>query len=191
MAEAIRHPKTPDVKHERDLFLKDLKLKVDAAFSSRMKQTWNQDMTATDESIEKQRNLRQGIEGLSESEVLKIDFSPNPATVSVDNSHDYPDLLKLAFEKLVSEGLYSPDTVKEDIEAILKHEQEHSIPALGQEGVRVRFNVTFFEDESFNDIGIIPSISLAGNIPLGLIKRIAHAVEDPGEGDKIWGDQNG
>lgn len=146
---------------ERDLFLEDLRTRVKDAFKNRAQEQLLE-TGATQERLEKTEAVIATFEESGE-EILEIGFAVDePGQVTVANSHDYPDLLYTAFNELVRAGAFSIWLVDAEVERILEHEYAHHVPALGEEGLSVRYGIRFIEDKSKSYIGFEPAIVFEG-----------------------------
>lgn len=186
--ERIKPTETTQPEQRRD-FLEQLRHQVDSAYEHRAILTWDQDLITTKESRERQGKLAEAMRGLPDEHTAEVSFEDKPSIAFVENPDDYRDLLQLAFDKLVSEGKYDEEWVEDDINEALEHELEHHIPALGVEGIKLRYGIEFFEDPSIQDIAVMPFVSVGGMVPLGIIRAMAHAPKQKSETDKILADE--
>lgn len=103
-----------------------------------------------------------------------------PNTVSIEHSHDFPLLLRLAFHKL---PVLSPGPVDEKVNKILDHEYAHTIPAFEDESLVVRYGVQFIETPE--RIAIRPRIAVIGWMTHEMYQQIACSPENPSHTDRI------
>lgn len=179
----------PDsVVEQRKFFLTDLQARVDYAFENRRPETLlnggNNSQEMVDSTARQLEFLRNG--GFDDyPEVPAIKHVDDPFSVSVENSHDFRDLLTMGFKKLPPNQ--SPTPIPEKVDRMLKHEHVHAVPALGDENVRLRYAIDFIE--AGPRIGLRGRIIILGPISLHLYQEMAAQVHNPSKTDKMVLDQ--
>ncbi len=109
-----------------------------------------------------------------------------PNEVSVNNSHDYKDLVQLAAEKLAEHYGYSQVWVSRTVEETLKHEFEHHVPALGQIGLNVKYDINFLQDQNTGIIGFYASVAMTGKTRVGVLRKVFGAVSNKSRSDDVF-----
>ena len=180
---------TENVVLERDKFLEALKQKISLAYANRAKEELiDEDFLKTDVSQSRQQSTKEDLRKFKANQWVELgEPQDRISVVTVENSHDYPDLLRLGFKKLQEEGHIEPwerDLVNEDIQEALAHEYQHMQPALGQPGLKVRYGMEFFEDNT-GMVALRPMISLSGRARLKIIRAMFAAPTHKSEADKI------
>ncbi len=94
--------------------------------------------------------------------------------IEVTDSHLYPILLRMAFEKAINEtGAVVPDSwVDQKIEEMLEHEYLHAVPGLASEGLKITYGVSVFKNDIQGGIDLQPYIGLNGTLSLLMHKDI-------------------
>lgn len=101
--------------------------------------------------------------------------------VRVENSHLYPDLLRMAFRKIGYRG----KNLEAKIQKTVKHETEHSIPLLNLPHVQVRFGVSFYKLKTFPFTAVVqPFLGYRGKPTLKEMVDAYTNVEYPSPEDK-------
>lgn len=200
---------TIDIVEQRGRLLIELKKQIDIAYKQRNVETYIPEEKNTAEAIAKAREKRTNLEGTSpkkragtkniegnfvtsstQDEEVFIDtgeFVPLPNAVYVTNSHDYPELVRMSLEKLADERYYDRKDIGKTTRDILEHEYEHHVPALGQDGLTVRYLIEFLEDKNRGIVGIRPAINLSGRFTVKLYQEIVNAAQTPSAIDKVRG----
>jgi hypothetical protein len=161
----------PNIVKEREAFLVDLKERVDLAFVNRaVHHAVANSTTTTLEENEKAKKQARWLRANSSDKVplRPGQYTDEPHTVSVENSHDYPMLLQLALSKFYEFGL-TPERARQDIARFLEHEYSHAIPILGSTDVTIRYAISFIETE--NGIGLQPSVMLTGRLSPDIVSE--------------------
>ena len=174
-----------DVTRERQSILRQLGQQVKEAYDHRSKQTVDFSRQHTQEAIDSIKGKKKQFDLLPDNFVIDIGpFKPKPGVVTVDNSHDYPDLIRLALRKLAKEIHFFGD-IEQTVAEITQHEFEHHVPGLGQERLEIRYGIEFIEDTKSNFIGYRPAIFLNGRVTLSVYKDIVSSATQPSATDSI------
>jgi hypothetical protein len=175
-----------DVNQLRETQLIKINTDIDRAFKNRRQEKYQPKIKNTSEALAEAKQQRSTLEGLTDEAVVDAgDYIEMPYQASVENSHDYKDLITAALKKLASEGYYNEQDVQKGVEDTLEHEYEHHVPALGNEGLKVRYCVEFIEYKGRNSIGVRPFINLNGTMQIGVCKEVFGASKKPSATDKI------
>lgn len=110
-----------------------------------------------------------------------------PSQVFVLHSHDYRDLLILAFQK-IGYGIGDKDMLMRTVNEVLHHEYQHHVPALGEEGLQIQYGVQFMEDAKTRIQAIRPMIRLRGQTNMKAYQNIHFGLSEPSLSDKITKD---
>lgn len=105
--------------------------------------------------------------------------------VSVPDSHEYRQLLILAFKKAAEEGKISSIGITQRINDKLKHEYAHAAKLLGNDFM-IRYGVGFYEDREAKIFSIDTFIEAIGpNLP-ELFREAALAPDNPSDSDMLY-----
>ena len=163
--------KPGDVTLVREQFYKELQQKVVQAFVTRPVQHSNPLFGQTDEQMRQSQKIADEYIGLPDNAVIHISGTTGPGEVFIDDSHDYPTLLRMAL--LVVE--YPERFIEDVIQKTLEHEFYHAVPGLGQEGVKIRYGIEFSKDPDTGATLITPMVKPVGDISVGLYKDMISA----------------
>ncbi|KKU88486.1 MAG: hypothetical protein UY16_C0006G0001, partial [Candidatus Gottesmanbacteria bacterium GW2011_GWA2_47_9] len=163
--------KPGDVTLVREQFYKELQQKVVQAFVTRPVQHSNPLFGQTDEQMRQSQKIADEYIGLPDNAVIHISGTTGPGEVFIDDSHDYPTLLRMAL--LVVE--YPERFIEDVIQKTLEHEFDHAVPGLGQEGVKIRYGIEFSKDPDTGATLITPMVKPVGDISVGLYKDMISA----------------
>lgn len=174
-----------DVRTLRKDTLVDLERKVDIAFQNKKKVEFikgaNGEYTCK-EVIDEARNHADKIrESLKNNTPLSLSGGIGSDTTYVTNSHDFRDLLIMAYKRI---GM-DTGTAKESVEIDLQHEYAHHVPVLGQEEIDIKYCVSFFYDPKMNANGLRPSINISGKTDFKTLDRFFSAPKNPSNADAV------
>lgn len=191
----------PNVAELRSDFLEKLRNRVDYAYENRSwdytepgkknsKQTLEQAQRSQGAIIQKKEDidavLRQyGLEGYGVSDETILKFGPlrNAAdSVYVENPHDYRDLLRMGFEKIIPEEKQD-ESVEKAIDKTLKHEFEHHAPGIGHKGLKIYYGLRFFTDISNGKVRMVPHIMATGEVTFEIHEDMRTAPEELSDAD--------
>lgn len=139
------------------------------------------------------KNAKQLKRKLSTEEYINAPDTIDPShMVSVDNSHDFPDLLRLAYRRANPE-YYENDKYRKYYDVLiegaikdkLEHEYKHHVPLLGYKKGKLRYRIGFFKDRKTGNLQMISHISFAGRFPTETIIDAFAAPANPSETDSI------
>jgi len=175
-----------DVKQLREARLKKMEADVNRAFDNRKQENYQPETKSTLENIEEAKQQKGWFEGLTDDAVVEVgEYRERANRASVENPHEYKDLLTFALKKLAQEDHLDHKDIQKGVEDILEHEFEHHTPALDHEGLKVRYCVEFSEDKGKEWMGIRPSIVLSGTMQIGVYKDVIGGAKQQSATDKI------
>lgn len=176
-----------DIFQERQVFLADLRKKVDEAFSNRRVEAFTPDGRSDVTTFRRNKDLGKKMKPIHGNTGVTITPSEEePNEVSVSNPHDYKYLVQLAAEKLAGHYGYSQEWVRRTVDKTLEHEFEHHVPALGQKALNIKYDVKFLQDEKTGNIGFGASVSMSGNTRVGVLRRVFGAVRNKSKSDNSF-----
>ncbi|MEK7111304.1 MAG: hypothetical protein AAB856_01790 [Patescibacteria group bacterium] len=190
-----------NVNLERERELEELKNRIDSAFQNRKLE---EDITYPDEAQEKvikrsykksdvdlAKHVRERVDLSSmgrkeEDPVIDLPYIPQKNEALVDHAHDYPALLRAANEKIFNyaNAQENEDGKQEAVAKMLKHEYEHHVPGLGEEGLKIKYGVKFNEDKKAGTVSWQPFITLVGQAKKSVLERIFRAPAELSKGDE-------
>lgn len=177
------------VQESRKIYLDELKKRVDHAYNHPLKSDFNKDGTIKT----RVENAKQIKRELSAKKYIDAPDNKDPDhIVSVDNSHDFPDLLRLAYRKANPE-YYENDRYRKYYDVLiegaikdkLEHEYKHHVPLLGHKKGKLRYGIGFFKDRKTGELQMISHISFAGRFPTETIIDAFAAPPNPSKTDSI------
>lgn len=181
-----------DVQAERKSLLLELQRKVDYAFEKRIKVKFIPET----QSIQTDTERAEG-EYLAIKKLLEMGVSPEDIEVSlggepipsnqviVNNPHDYKDLMMMAINKVWKPGRLTQNQKNEIVAKNLEHEFGHHVPALGLDGVSVKYAVSFFEDKDTGLLLFGPSTVIEGKMNLTVYQKIVSGSTEQSDTDRI------
>jgi hypothetical protein len=170
----------------REQTLEKIRDDVKKAYDNRVAENLIPEIKNTHEALEKAKKSKSWFVGLSDDGFVDLGAyveHPNRATVS--NPHDYKALLTQALIQLSKDGYYRKSDITQTVEDILEHEFEHHVPALGNDGLEIRYCIEFLEDTKKRYRGFRPIINFSGNMQVGVYKDVVGAVKEKSATDKI------
>lgn len=183
----VNEPAKPINVHElHEDFKWMLEQRVAWAFNHRRKVNLTADGLSVGADLEKGAAFGKQVISLPDNASINFGNQHNTSLefhmVSVSNAHDYRLLIEATVRLLINEGVLDKDGFDNIVEANLRHEFAHHVPALGK--LNVEYCVEFVEDEDRRIIGFIPAIRLVGRTTLAVFKDIASAPDSMSDGDK-------
>lgn len=186
---------TSDVNVLREQNLIKMKAEVDKAFENRRKTFFVPGYGQSIDSIREGNATRDRFAELKDDEYVESPSRLMPWSAGVKNSHDFRDLLIIAYQKLHQAQGLDPDNpellqkIKETADEILEHEFQHHVPALGQPEVNLLYGISFEQNTSKlgESISMSAFIQLSGKITKRLMLDVAQAPEKPSYTDQLHG----
>lgn len=178
--------KDVSVVDQRKEFLKKLAQDIDIAFQNRhivdLIPTKGGGGTTKDNAAEAENEAKNIRSAVINNKSLIIENSPISANhVWVSNSHDYKELLSLAYEKINMKSADIPRLVEDT----LRHEYAHMVPVIGESGVNLKYAVAFFEDPAQGLLGMQPIVILSGKLSIEKYKQFISGPHDLSTADAI------
>lgn len=179
--------KSDNVVEHRNDWLSKLEFNVHTAFENRAVVKFTKDKKSVVEDLEIHRKQGRKVSKLHGNRIVNLpDGEDGVNEVSVTNPHDFKILIEMSLEELARWYGNSNEWVKRTTEETLEHEFEHHVPALGQNGLRVRYSVGFFEDSETGGIGIGPKVVFNGKTTAGILRRIFGNVKSKSQTDSAF-----
>ena len=152
---------------QRKIYLEQLRRQVNLAFKNRYIGDWVKDRNSKEEIFSNE------IKETSDDDVHDFEiYKHKKYQVITSNSHDYRDLLIMAYETVYREAghVFDIDNIDQRIlvETNLEHEYKHAVPGLGQKEGKISYSVIF--GQIGNKIQLIPGILMEGKFKAGTIK---------------------
>lgn len=172
---------TPNISKEREDFLVNLQRQVDLAYKNRALETEDPNTDTTEELLKDVLQFRKEFENLPDDAILvRGEIELAKCEVAVYNPHDYRDLLRMAVKKFWQDEEF----INSDVESRLKHEKDHYIPLLGQDGLKLAYKVHFYQDRKTGKTSFYPLVTFGGKVKVGILKD-AIITPSPSSGDNV------
>jgi hypothetical protein len=179
----------------------DLKKLVEQAFENRREDVfseyenepnnWNDPIVKqgyVNESIENGKRLGEIISPGNEDEIVKFPpFTPKPNLVTVDDLKDYHWLLRYAAEVVFNytNNQLIPETRRKLLKKDLSHEFQHALAGKGEEGLKIKYGVGFFESPDKKSVSWKPTLVLTGKARRGTIRKIVEGASWLSKTDQV------
>lgn len=172
---------------EREIFLNELRGKIDDAFTHSKivefipakngRYTYKELLESSKDQADRIK------QGLIKRNKIHLGDSENKEShcVEISNSHDFKDLLTLAYQKMG----YSETKIRQLVEKNLEHEYAHHVAVLGHTGLDILYGVAFFKDPSKNLVGLRPYVSKYGSLNYETLQAFYRAPTDPSSTDQV------
>lgn len=190
-------------KKERENFLLGLKKQIDKAYKNRVIHIITPDGKSSLELVKEAKEVTQKIESFSNNDVgegeigqevgpdeciniINFQFQPLSNAAYVSDFKDFPDLIKMSYNKLAEEGMFNKARIQQNCADDIKHEGEH-YRAASQHKIANRCGVKFLEDRDTGVVGLVPFLTLSGMVTVEQYSDVINAVSKPSATDKIMG----
>lgn len=111
------------------------------------------------------------LKNLHDYEIIEIPEPDYTGIAYVTNAHEYPYLLRTAYEEFKNRTNSKMDIEKEVI-ADTQHELEHSIPGLGNDDLQILYCVRFISSRDGSSLSVQPLLQLLGKTTVAEYKDI-------------------
>lgn len=167
----------------------ELLKQVNKAFNEAPFQTPNSVLGNTEEQLQLARKQKEQLTNLPDDTILNFGAPEDlPGEVFTNKYHEYPVLMQMAIEKLISTkncAWYNADKARHLGKKAVEHEFEHAIKGWNQDGLKFRYGVRFFKSRNNGKIGITPIIQTIGSIKLAEFKNIVNGASVLSASDHI------
>lgn len=118
--------------------------------------------------------------------LVQLSYSPVENEVVTDNPHQYPSLLKMAFDKVLEFcGVKMSEEEKMKVVAEnANHEFDHHAQAVGEPKLKMSYGVRFNEDLDKRSVSWQPFVGLDGKTKKSTFDRIVRGPAQKSKGDE-------